>query len=351
MTCRMPELPRQMTRLDAGHKFQEMRVALVSDDLTRTCLSRECGLHHPTPIGGGLSFWLRKPAFLLVESAWEGHQGAWKYKIAAYPDHPRRSNASLQKLVARARSRGIPTVFWNHEDGVHFDRFIGSARLFDHVFTVDANCVPRYKAVMGEGASVHTLMFPVQPAMHSFTGFNFRHRRANFVGSYGQHVHDGRRQWQDAVFGAALASGLGLTVFDRNSGRKAGHYRYPALPGLAVRPAVPHAHTAQIYKDHLVSLNVNTVDDSPTMYSRRLVEILACGGIAVTSPAPSVDAMFKDYCHVVRTADEARPLFERWHRDGPSAQDLERARAGADYVLREHTWARRLAQIAQVVGL
>lgn len=87
------------------------------------------------------------------------------------------------------------------------------------------------------------------------------------------------------------------------------------------------------------------------MYSRRLVEILACGGIAVTSPALSVDALFKDYCHVVSDAEEARDLFERLHRWGASSQDLERARAGAEYVLREHTWANRIAQITEVVGL
>ena len=56
---------------------------------------------------------------------------------------------------------------------MHFDRFIDSAKLFDHVFTVDENCIPKYKAVMGEDASVHTLMFAVQPKFHSFDGFHF----------------------------------------------------------------------------------------------------------------------------------------------------------------------------------
>lgn len=331
--------------------LRKLRVALISDELTRSCLARECSVQN---IGAWAYPWqlrMGKPDLLFVESAWSGVRNGWKYQIAAYPDHPERTNRRLRQLVARARDLGIPTVFWNKEDSVHFERFIDSASLFDHVFTVDANCVSRYRERMGPQASVTPLMFPVQPATHHFTGFGFRRREACFVGSYSQHIHERRREWQDMVFAAATRAGLGVAAYDRNSGRKARQYRYPPFSGMSVRPAVPHERTAQLYKDYLVSLNVNTVADSPTMYSRRLVEILACGGIAVTSPAVSVDRMFKDYCHVVSDQAQAEDLFGRLRRDGPSASDLERARAGAEYVAREHTWAKRMEQVAGVVGL
>jgi spore maturation protein CgeB len=291
------------------------------------------------------SFW--KPDFIFVESAWEGNKGNWKYEIASYPE---RKNQKLARLIQFAKDKGIPTVFWNKEDGIHFDRFIESAKLFDHIFTVDENCIPRYKATLGEQASVHTLPFPVQPAIHSFTGFNFKYNKANFVGSYSHHIHDERRKWQDMTFQAAADTGLGLTVFDRNSHRKAQQYRYPMLPCIDVRPSVEHRETAQIYKDYLISLNVNTITDSPTMYSRRLIEILACGGIAVTSPSLAVDKLFKDCCHVVATAEEAKDLFERL-KYGPNSQDLERARAGSEYVLREYTWGKSLEKIINIIGL
>lgn len=327
-----------------------LRVLLVADQLTLSSLRYGADVVEAWPWSLCLPQLRRKPDFLLVESAWSAASGLWKYKIAAYPGYPGRSNNALRKLLERAKRKGIPTVFWNKEDGVHFERFIDSARLFDHVFTVDENCLPRYKAVMGQDASVHVLKFAIQPRTHGFQGFAFKHNRANFVGSYSHHVHDQRRLWQDMFFGAATESGLGLTVVDRNSARKAAHYRYPALSGLEVLPAVSHADTARIYRDYLVSLNVNTIEDSPTMFSRRLVEILGCGGIAVTNPSPAVDAMFRDYCHVVNDAEGARELFARL-RHGPSHDDLERARAGADYVLQHHTWAHRLEQIRGVVGL
>ena len=319
-----------------------MNVDLVADKLTYHSLLCENSIN--------LVNVFSSKDLLFVESAWQGRWNRWKYKIASYPDHPERNNDKLKKLVQKAKDRGIPTVFWNKEDGVHFDRFIDSAKLFDHVFTVDETCIPRYKEVMGQDASVHTMMFAVQPKFHYFDGFNFKFNRANFVGSYSHHIHDIRRQWQDQLFQSATDTGLGLTVFDRNSKRKSKNYRYPTYPNMDIKKAVKYPKTGQIYKDYLVSLNVNTVTDSPTMFSRRLVEILACGGIAVTTPAESVDKMFAEYCHVVNSAEEMQELFARL-KHGPSKDDLERARAGAEYVAKYHTWEHRLDEMARIIGL
>lgn len=324
-------------------------IALIADELTHSCVVEECHTVTVTPLNYRLVLRVFRPQMLFVESAWQGRRNRWKFRIASYPDHPERNNRDIAKVVAYARDLDIPTVFWNKEDGVHFDRFIASARLFDHVFTVDENCIARYRAVMGPDASVHTLMFAAHPALHSFTGFNFKHRRANFVGSYSRHIHDRRRAWQQLLLGTASET-LGLTVYDRNSARKSENYRYPAFGGLELKPAVTYGKTAQVYKDYLVSLNVNTVEDSATMFSRRLVEILACGGIAVTTPARSVDRLFRDYCHVVSSAEEADELFARL-RCGPSNDDLARAEAGAREVANKHTWSHRLQQVRSVVGV
>jgi spore maturation protein CgeB len=327
--------------------FKELKVALISDELTRKCLAFECRIRDVTPLNYMpiLKFW--KPDLLFVESAWRGAGDLWKYKIASYPVHHKRSNRALSKVVSYARDLGIPCVFWNKEDCVHFDRFSDSAALFDYVFTVDENCISRYRKLMGPEVSVHPLMFAVQPAIHSPSASGYVHRSACFVGSYSHHIHDRRREWQDMMFRAS--SELGLTVFDRNSSRRSGTYRYPDLPWLELRKCVPHEQTAQIYRDYMVSLNVNTLEDSGTMFSRRLIEILACGGLAVTNPAPSVERYFKEYCEVVGSGEECRELFGRL-KNGLTASDRDRALAGADYILREHTWAHRLEEVLRVIS-
>jgi spore maturation protein CgeB len=300
-----------------------------------------------TPLNDRLVLKSWRPDLLFVESAWHGINRAWKYKIAAYPDYPKRTNEALRKVVEYARELDIPCIFWNKEDGVHFERFISSAALFDTIFTVDVNCVERYRARLGGDVVIEPLMFAVQPAIHSPNRDGFRHKRACFLGSYSLHIHDRRRHWQDMLFSASTE--VGLTVFDRNSSRKSTVYRYPELPGLEVRKAVPHDKTADIYRDYMISLNVNTVEDSDTMFSRRLIEILGCGGLAVTTPAKSVDRYFRDYCHVISSEDEARELFKS-RNDGLEPKDREMARAGAEYVLRHHTWSHRIEAVLKTIG-
>lgn len=326
-----------------------LKIALVADELTRTCLWKECRALDLTPDNFERALRRERPDLVFVESAWQGRRNSWKYRIAAYPDQPDRNNHDLTRMVSAARARGIPTVFWNKEDSVHFDRFIASAKLFDAIFTVDASCVPRYRAVAGDGVHVGVLPFAVQPAIHSFTGIDEAARRgASFVGSYSRHIHDARRVRQDVLLEAAAAT-LGLTVYDRNSDRRGGHYRYPNFAGLKVHPKVTYPRTAAIYKSHLASLNVNTIEDSETMFSRRLIEILACGGLAVSTPALAIDRMFKDWVHVVDGADAARELFARLARDGYSARDREMMRGGAEHVLAHHTWSHRLDTILDAI--
>jgi spore maturation protein CgeB len=270
--------------------------------------------------------------------------------MASYPDHPKRNNNALARVVDMAKNRGVPTVFWNREDGVHFERFIKSASLFDYILTVDENSVERYKKIVPPSAKVDTALFCVEPKIHSFSGFNFKSNAANFIGSYNVNIHERRRNWQHMLFKAAFKAKLPITVIDRNSNRKAKNYRYPANQyNLTVHPSVPYTKTADIYKDYTISLNVNTIEDSPTAYSRRLVEILACGGIAVTTPSLAVEMVFKDYCIVVSSLDEAVEVFSRL-KHGASKDDLERAKAGSDFVLNNLTWKRFIDKIYNIIS-
>lgn len=331
--------------------MSEPRVALISDELTAACFKQECPVKQLTPLNAKwhLRFW--KPDLLLVESVWEGHRGSWKYQVAAYPDVPTRTNHKLRQVVDYARSRGIPTVFWNKEDGVHFERFINSAQLFDHVFTVDQNCIPRYRARVSPGTSVDTLLFAVQPKIHfpKPTKSEPLFARACFLGSYSRHIHDQRRVRQQMLFDAA-AKELGLTIFDRNWRRKSQNYRYPAGHNVEVRDGVAYSDTGNVYRDYLVSLNVNTIEDSPTMFSRRLVEIMGCGGLAVTTPGKAVDELFGEYCYRVDSYDAAADLFARLKRDGLSRLDTDMMRAAAAHVSQHHTWRHRIAQILTTIS-
>lgn len=334
-------------------KFGRLKVALIADNFTTECLSVECRIRHVTP-GNYLDVirsW--RPDVLFVESVFHGAAGSWRYELAKQPKYLRlRRPKAIFNVVDCARTQGVPTVFWNKDDGAFFDAFIDVAKAFDYVFTTDKECVERYRAHVSAHVPVNTLTMPYQPAFHDFSGFHFTRNEACFMGSYYRRILNDRRCFLDMVFDACEEADLRLNVFDRNHDRLSRHFEFcfPKKSPLCLHGKVPYRETAQIYKAHAVSLNVNSVTDSETMCSRRLLEILACGGIAVTNPSRAVDKHFRNYCHVVNTQEEAREIFSRL-RCGPSPEDLDRAEAGAGYVRLNHTWAHRLEEICTIAHI
>lgn len=331
--------------------FGKLKMALVTDALTTESLSLECRIKSLTPKNYAEVLRSWQPDVVFIESAFHGKRGAWRYELAKQPKILRLTKpTAIYSLVAFAKERGIPTIFWNKDDGAFFNAFIDVAQCCDHVFTTDSRCVPRYRQVLPQKANVHTLPIPYQPAFHNFTGFHFRHNAACFAGSYYRRILNKRRHFLDMIFAACADTPMQLHVYDRNHHRFSHffEFRYPRHTQLRMHRSVSYRNTARLFKEYALSLNVNSVTGSETMFSRRLLEILACGGIAVTNPSRAVDTHFREYCHVVSTQEEATELFSRF-KFGPSKEDLHRAESGARYVRTAHTWEHRLADMAEVV--
>ncbi|WP_201548732.1 glycosyltransferase [Psychrobacter sp. Pi2-1] len=325
-----------------------VELVLISDELS----SRSLEVANEIRIKENYLFYqLRKrnkPDFILVESAWRGHKDKWRYKIANYPGYPERNNVELRKLLELADTYNIPAVFWNKEDGAHFNRFIDSASLFKYILTVDENCVERYRSILGKSVKVGVLPFAVQPKFHYPIALPPRYNQSLFVGSYSHHIHNARQQWQDMAFTAA--SPYGLTIVDRNSDRKSDVYRYPNLPNMTLKSAVPYDKTGELFKQYSHCLNVNTVTDSPSMFSRRLIEIMACGRLAVTNPSLSISTRFEGMCEVIDSKEQAGELFAQLSR-GYTTQQIEMMRYASNHVLQNYNYNKWIKNIVEFIEL
>lgn len=347
------EYPTVPEDIERPGSFGRLKIALVADNFTSDCLAVESRVRALTPFNFQEVIGQWKPDLVFVESAFHGVNGSWRYELTKQPKWLRLNKpTAIYRLIESARVHGIPTVFWNKDDGVFFDAFIDMAKAFDFVFTTDKESIGAYRRHLPAHVPVNPLMMPYQPLFHNFTGFHFTRNEACFTGSYYRRILSERRRFLDMVFDICEEADFPLNVYDRNNDRLSRYFefRFPKKSQLRLHGKVPHGETAHVYKTHVASVNVNSVTDSETMCSRRLLEILASGGIAVTNPSRAVDRYFGDYCHVVNTREEACELFSRL-RYGPSQQDKERAEAGASYVRQNHTWAHRLEEVCAVVKI
>ena len=293
-----------------SHKHRA-RVAFICDEMTWWDFCDCCdGIFlHP-------KFWSEQlrtfqPQILFCESAWSGiepFRDTWRGRI--YRDRRVRfeNRDVLLKILRYCQDHGIQTVFWNKEDPAFYEHpiydFTDTALMFDHIFTTDSGCVPHYQ---GRGhKSVHVLPFGVNTSLFYPSHETLAKRTAFFAGSWYGDMPD-RCAALERLLDYTLEQGWDLTIYDRNSMRPQSRFRFPEKYNAHIRKAVPYHTVPDLYRQYQFGININTVVDSPTMLSRRILQLAACGVTIITNDALALEA-YHD-CLKIRQDAADGPVF------------------------------------------
>lgn len=321
-------------------------VMSVLDEFSRSCFAPQASLIEPRPDNWEGLLDACNPKFLLVESSWKGNYGAWQYRVANYANPPGRE---LEEMVGGFRARGIPTVFWNKEDPVHFTNFIDSASKFDLVLTTASEAVPRYEE--RTSARVGVLQFAAEESLHNPAGSAQRNGKVCFAGSFYANRFQERRDDQLMLLDAA--SSFDFDIFDRNyqpNPAIKSDFAFPDRFAPFVRGRLPYDAIGRAYREYRVFLNVNSVIDSPTMFSRRVFELLACGTPVVSTWSKGTEETFgNDLIWHVRDREEAEQAIRVLMTD--DREWRRRSLTGIRAVLSAHTYRHRFRHVCQLVGM
>ncbi|MBW3606280.1 MAG: methyltransferase domain-containing protein [Actinobacteria bacterium] len=327
--------------------LRDLRVAAVLDTFSESSFGSECELITFRPDNWEAVLTRQPPHLLFVESAWKATGGAWQYQVGTYSHAESVGLPHLRALVEWCRARQIPTVFWNKEDPVHFGKFTQAAQLFDVVLTTDADCIDRYRALPHLRArTVAALPFAAQPALHHPVALQPREAVPAFGGTYYRNRHPQRRAQLEMLLDAARPSGL--VIFDRTFGEQSDGVGFPERFAPHIRGGLAYDEMVATYRRYRVFLNANSVTTSPTMFSRRVFELLACGTPVVSTPSAGMTQLFGDVVEAVDTAGAARSAVERLLADERVWE--ARSAAGLRRVHGQHTAAHRLSTLADHSG-
>lgn len=327
---------------------KELKIAAVMDEFSWRSWQYEARLIPFTPKNWRSVLEEHNPDLLLIESAWSGLEDSWSFQLR---DFGKRGDVvkyyALRDIVSWCRRREIPTVFYNKEDPPNFDVFIDAAKLFDYVFTSDANCIPDYRKHVGH-ARVFALPFAAQPQIHYPILAADRTGSVCFAGTWYRHRHSNRRESAESILRPALE--FGLDIFDRMAHSKNESYRWPEVFQAAVRGALSYAEMVNAYKRYKVFLNINSVTNSPTMFSRRVFELLACGTPVISAYSEGIEKLLGgDVVLMSRDETTTRALLDRVLRDDEFRERL--SLRGQRKVFSEHTYGHRLNAILETIGV
>lgn len=330
-------LPVPKYKLDSS----KLNIAVILDEFSFKSFGPEANLIRFKPDNWRLVFEEYKIDLLFVESAWHGNDDSWQYRIASYQ---KKFGDELGDVVDYCSVNNIPTVFWNKEDPVHFDRFIDSAKKFSIVCTTDEQCIKKYKRELNHDGVV-ALPFAAQPVINNPLVESPRKMAACFAGSYYASRHDQRRKDMEKILEPAID--FNLEIWDRNHGashRSAEQFAWPEKFRPHIKGRLEYREMLEAYKQYRVFLNVNSVTESRTMFSRRVFELLACGTPVIsTHSAGIVEQLGEDAVLLTDSQKQTREHLEKLFTDEKFW--WQKSLTGMRKVFESHTYKHRLATI------
>lgn len=324
-----------------------LNIAGIFDKFTESCFGSEFNIITFTPQNWEKVLEHTPVKAFFMESAWRGIGGTWKNKLANIDAYNQRS---VLRLIRHIKEKQIPCIFWNKEDPVHFEEFVSIAKEFDFIFTTDADCIPDYQSAAGHN-NVYALPFAAQPGIHNPVRDFPRSGNVCFAGTYYARKYAERRGDMDFLLQPALE--FGLDIFDRNYGTaasKAGIYKFPDIYQNNIKGRLDYDDMVKAYKKYKVFLNVNSVRYSPTMFARRVFELLACGTPVISTYSQGILNIFgEDTVLISESEEETRKHLENLTQN----QDYwwKISLAGMRKVLTHHTYNDRVHGIFSRVGL
>lgn len=316
-------------------QLDELKVACIFDEFTMTSYKEEVELITFTPENWQSVLEENPPHFLFVESAWHGNFGSWQYKVGRYANEDRHE---LFELLDWCRERGIPTVFWNKEDPIHFDKFIDSAKRFDYIYTTDANRIPDY-VKHAKHKNVFALPFAAQPKHHNPVQLlEPRVDGVCFAGSYYANRHEERRDVMDQML--AISEEFNLAIYDRNYERPEPEFRFPKQFEKNVIGSLAYSEIDKAYKGYRFMLNVNSVIHSPTMFSRRVFEGMASGTPILSSYSEGIDKIFGNLVLIAEKPEDLRAQMKEIAQDEHLYRKM--SLEGIREIYGKHTYKHRL---------
>ncbi len=318
-------------------KLRDLKMAVIMDQFTLESYRPECNILELTPDNWQKEIKEFQPDLVFIESAWQGKDKLWYRKVD-------RSSKEIMELTSYCHDENIPVVFWNKEDPVYTSSFMTTAALADYVFTTDIDCIKRYKTELGHDRVYH-LHFAAQPLVHNPIDKYDRKDKFCFAGAY-YHKYPKRAEVFDK-FAKVFLETKGFDIYDRNYKNALPEHAFPEIYNPYILGNLKPSEIDVAYKGYNYGINMNSVQQSQTMFARRVFEMLASNTVTIGNYSRGIKNYFGD---LTICTDDSKTLDMELRRYCMDEDAIHKYRLlGLRKVLSEHIYEDRLSYIVEKV--
>lgn len=314
-----------------GRSPNDLKVACVLDEFSFSAYKFEANFLQLSVENYADELKEFNPDLLFIESAWRGKDGKWGSKVG-------HADFEIIELLSWCKDNGVPTVFWNKEDPVHFKSFLNVAKFFDYVFTTDIDCIQRYKQALKHNR-VYSLPFAFQPKLHNPIEEFQRIEGVCFAGAYYKKYEQRNKDFENIL--NPISEQFEVDIYDRNYLDNNPDYSFPEKYSNRIVGTLGFEDINLAYKGYEIGLNLNTIKDSQTMFARRVFELLASNTIVFSNYSRGIKLLFGD---LVFCSDSGDEILKRYNQLKENDLALLRLK-GLRNVFASHTYKHRFAHI------
>ena len=325
---------RELLHVDS---LKEIRVAGIMDQFTYDSFCPECQLIQVSPGG-----WLEemesfRPHLLFLESAWLGKDNLWYRKLS-------RLSTEFIQLIEYCKKKRIPIVFWNKEDPVYTKTFMHVAQLSDFVFTTDVDSVYQYKKILGHNRIYH-MHFASQPAIYNPLENGERSQRCCFAGAYYK-KYQHRSQMFEQIMDLMIQT-KGIDIYDRNYGTVEDEYQFPERYTPYILGKLDSKDVGDAYRKYQIGINMNSIQQSQSMFARRVFEMLASNMIVIGNYSRGLCNYFGD---LTISTDDMKSMIKQMNLYMKDKETIHKYRLlGFRKVFSQHLYEDRFAFLVEKV--
>lgn len=253
--------------------------------------------------------------------------------------------AGATESLTEAKRWGKPIAWWTIEDPNSFEEFISQAAHADFVFTTDEVCIPRYCERLGHNR-VFWLPLACSPELHY--PLETADDATDFVLSANWYSNEARQWAIKTVLDPIIDAGYTLTLFCYEDFMWREPYR------RFWKAQTHYLTTAEQFRHGRVVLGMNNQRSGmdgrakTLMTSMRTFEALACEKPFLSAHSDAYERLgFVNGEHFLWVDNQSDALV--WAGKLLQTDSLRIAKAGREFVLANHTYAHRLARIAEAV--
>lgn len=307
-SLKLLDVPDMQTYKKTNTTTRRYNVACILDNFSHACFSYELNLIPVTKKNWKQLIDETKIDFFLCESAWKGNDEEWIKELENFSSKSK--TKELNKLMQYLNSKKISKVFYNKEDPISFDIFKEFSTQFvtnrDCIITTDENMVIKYKELGCKNVIAHP--FCCQPVLHNpVNKVEDEDKSVIFPCTYYAKKYPHRCEEMRDIFDSFLDIDPNtLDIYDRQyvfnkQSHQIGsmfsyqnYYRFPDKYNKLIKGALTYEQVISMYKRYKVVMNVNTVTDSCSMFSRRVMEAAACSTPVISNKSVGIEMIFGD---------------------------------------------------------